>query len=115
MSSDAEGNIEKELGLTASLGQAGLVDFAIKLSSTFGGAVGVAKKFREIWDNPETSQAVRNQMMVFLIKTTSEAAEAVAKTDYKTMTREQLVAKAKELFQKNNWTLPYQWADHGQS
>lgn len=115
MSSDAEGNIEKELGLTPILGQAGLVDFATKLTSTFGGAAGVAKKFREIWDNPETSPAVRNQMMVFLIKTTSEAAEAVAKTDYKAMTREQLVAKARELFQKNNWTPPPQWADHGQS
>lgn len=104
-------SIGKEDDFLLGLGNstAGILELSAEMLKQFGGVQGVVSKMRLARDSEDTPASVKNQIDLFVARTMTEAAQQKGKTDYQSMTREQLVTYARKMIENHQGTLPQSW------
>lgn len=97
---------EDELGLSGSLGGSGIREFVRHLAINFGGASGMAKKMRLMWEDESTPAATKHAIMALVTKAYAQEAEENSKVNFASMSREELVLYIKRLMNKHDDKLP---------
>lgn len=101
MPSDAE----KDIGLSG-IGGAGIREFVRHLSINFGGASGMAKKMRLMWEDPDTPAATKHSIMALVTKAYAQEAEENSKANFESMSRDEIALYIRRLMKKHDDKLP---------
>jgi hypothetical protein len=84
----------------------GILELARELSLHGFSPKGMARKMRDTLEDPETPANVRHSTMGLAIKVFTQAAEANNKTDFQTMSRQELVEYIERLMKRHDDKLP---------
>lgn len=98
-------DLEKELGLSESEG-VGILELARELAVHGFSPKGMAKKMRDTMEDPDTPPNVRHSTMGLAVKVFSQAAEASSKSDFQSMSRDELVLYIRRLVKRHDDKLP---------
>lgn len=98
-------DLEQELGLSEPEG-VGILELARELSLHGFSPKGISRKMRDALENPDTPPNVKHSINALAIKVFSQASALNNKTDFQSMSREELVEYIQRTMKRHDNQLP---------